>query len=984
MALDYITNNSTQSPTASQMNELWAAADTVVDKAMDSKSLWFLQHLVGENDSLNRSFEDKPWRGMQFWVYDSAEHLSGGAKSETSFIYGMHVFDGVGNLPEPYNESAVDSAIASATTPITNSTNEWAQSSSGSDLFLSRSLKTHTKTISSTEHFLWEHREPQPDKRHDWAVAEIMIETHTGSYTLADSADKFNFFKIHNLKNSSLNFNFGTNYSVTIPALSQICVRRDSVTSNYDSTYKYFFKCKKGDPRWLYFESHDGFSSSARVTTQSVICSMRANNVCNASFLQSLMTGLTEADLISYDQHELLNDITSEYESAGIIPTINNSTRIVDLVYTKGKLGFIKRSTSSGEQTTGTIDFDGFSGLSSALSSYGITVGTSGNNITLSKNSDYVFLLYGLGTNLLIHKDRYRVLDLGANGDGAIIVCEFNNPGNRNSNFTPEPYTKYKGYGSILTNNTTTVSQLISAFSLESWITASSGSVILTTEGPVYKWAESWDFGPTSTTTFGFVGHHVLIDQTNHKLTMNNFWRLCINTQQFSNGVYRFYSNGWPNCFFISSHNQSGKDKGTFSNNRHHRMFEGPRKSRRYEDSSTHLDFTGDIAAPGGADFTQNKFGTFEEIAQAKIQSCDFNMVVPAFSAGDTDKSSIPRCIPNDPIYDLEKNKTSTTWVNGNIAAIRTAYDDSIDGSTNLTKSTYGNWSAFNGNQYLRMNLLKEHFNDLARPVKAVKRFAPFNVSNLTKSPDSYHNGFSFLRSGNTINSLSRASGIMPIGAYSAWDFSHTHRAAIEDAYTAHGIPIKNFNHAANDFDDINKSHDELLSSSTALSLRWVATSDVLAAAASYGFKIKKFTINIPLVFRKEYDSITNKGFFGFENVSGSATWKVQTSGVNLVGASYSNYSNATYTQQFGASTTIDTFLPSQRFSYNGWNGYTHYYIECIDTNITSGDRATVIWDSIDGGADNYYQNAGVSSFYIAAPEADKKYRVAIKPVDVT
>ena len=987
MALDYITSNSTQAPTASQMNELWSAADTVVDKAMDGKSLWFLEHLVGTNDSLNRSLQDKPWRGMQFWVYDSTEHTSGGSKAKTSFIYGMHVHSGVGNLPAEYDESAIDTAVASASTPVTNSTDEWAQSASGTDLFLSKSLKTHTKTISSTAHYLWEHNEPAPDKRHAYAVAEIMVETHSGSYTLADTADKFNFFKIHNLKNASLTFNFGSNYTVTVPALGQVCVRRDSVSSGYDSSYKYFFKANKGDPRWLYFESHDGLATQARVTPQSVACSMRANNVCNASFLHSVVSGLTEAELVSFDQHELLNDITSEYEAAGIIPTIGSSTRIADLVYTKGKLGYIKRSTSGGTQTAGTIDFDGFADLSTALSAHGISVGTSGNNVTLAKNSDYIFLLYGLGTNLLIHKDRYRVLDLGANGDAATIVCEFHKPEARNSNFEPAPY--YNPHSTstptVLTNSTTTVSQLISAFTFESWVTASSGSVVLTTEGPVYKWSESWDFGPTSTSTFGFVGHHVLVDQTNHKLTMNNFWRLCIHNEQFAGPKYRFYSNGWPSRLFISSNTQSGKDADTFNNNRHHRLFEGPRKARRYEDSGTHLDFTGDPAAAGGADFTQGKFGTFETIAEAKLQSCDFNMKVPAFTAGDTNKANIPRCIPNDPIHDLEANKTDSAWLNSNIAAIRTAYDDSIDSGTGLTKASYGNWSAFNGNNYLRMNLLKEHFNDLARPIKAAKRFAPFNVFDISERADgSTYAGFGGGGTTSTINSLTAANGIMPIDAFSAWNFGATNRAAIEDAWTAVGVPIRDFSDADDDFDDINKSHNGLYTSATALSLRWVKTSDVLTAAANYGFKIRKYQIFVPYVFRKEYDSSTNKGFLGFDFIGTGASWKQATSGSALVGSSYSTYSNATYNQSLGANTTIDSaMVPGNRSSAN-FNGHEAYYVECIDTSITSDPRATVIWDAVDGGTHRFYQDATVTTFYLTAPQADKKYRVAVKPADVT
>jgi hypothetical protein len=70
MAVNYLTGN--EQPTAARMNALWAEADAVVAKAMDGKSLWFLQHLVGSNYSAamgNQARLDNPWRGIQFWIW---------------------------------------------------------------------------------------------------------------------------------------------------------------------------------------------------------------------------------------------------------------------------------------------------------------------------------------------------------------------------------------------------------------------------------------------------------------------------------------------------------------------------------------------------------------------------------------------------------------------------------------------------------------------------------------------------------------------------------------------------------------------------------------------------------------------------------------------------------------------------------------------------------------------------------------------------
>ena len=112
MAVNYLSGN--EQPTAAKMNTLWAEADAVVAKAMDSKSLWFLQHKVGANYSVTMGSQarlDLPWRGIPFWVYTASDHLSG-TTQDNSFIYGMHVFAGVGSLPADYDESEVDGKIA--------------------------------------------------------------------------------------------------------------------------------------------------------------------------------------------------------------------------------------------------------------------------------------------------------------------------------------------------------------------------------------------------------------------------------------------------------------------------------------------------------------------------------------------------------------------------------------------------------------------------------------------------------------------------------------------------------------------------------------------------------------------------------------------------------------------------------------------------------------------------------------------------------
>jgi hypothetical protein len=92
--------------------------------------------------------------------------------------------------------------------------------------------------------------------------------------------------KIHNLTQNQITVRFGTHYTVVIPAWSQQCVRRDNVSSGYDSSHKYFFKTRSGDPRYLHFDYQAGY----------IAASMRANNITNASFLYNIIEMVGQRD----------------------------------------------------------------------------------------------------------------------------------------------------------------------------------------------------------------------------------------------------------------------------------------------------------------------------------------------------------------------------------------------------------------------------------------------------------------------------------------------------------------------------------------------------------------------------------------------------------------------------------------------------------------------------------------------------------------
>lgn len=1011
MALNLITKNSHEFPTCSKMNELWAEADLIVEKAMDGKSLWFLEHPLLERsvtpfDSDNEPFRNRPWRGMQFWDYTKNDHTASASDINTyrrSFIHGMHIHSGVGQLPNEYDETLIDTALSSATFPVYDLANKWAQTASGDNVNLSGSLKVRTTTISGTVCNVWDYNEPSPDKIHSWAVAELMIENHSGTYTLADTADKYNFFKIHNLKNQSLTFNFGAHHQVVIPAWGQACVRRDSVSTGYDSSYKYFFKCEAGDPRWFYFDSHGGLTATGRQHKVGAYQSMRANNVCNASFLHSVFEGLSLAWLIDYDAHTLLEDVTAEYRDDGHIPSIVNSiTRVADLVYLKGNLRYIKRVTSGGVQTNGLIEFDGFGSLNSQLSTFGINANTSGNNIQLTKNTDYLFLLYGLETNFTTYKDRFRVLDLGTNGDAAIIQTEFQKQPERDPDEVQSfsPYfqafnTPYFGSGYVNhTDSTTTVglaiSNMTTASQVGAWCTVTQSSALLTTEGPVVKWSEEWKFGETDSKAWTpNVLFHLQLNQSKDRLTMDNFHPLAAQWENFSSAAagskWRYYSNGWPNRFFRCLKSYNNIDLNEHDHNHHHRLFEGPRKTRRYEDSATHLDFTDDPVKADGTDIIQNKFGTFES-TNISVQSCDFRMEIDQFSAGATDKKQIPRCIPNDPLVEIEENRLDKTWTDNNIAAIRTAYDSAVDGGTGLTKATYGDWSAFGGNHYLRMNLLKEHYNDLARWCKAAKRFNPFDIT-MVRFPEVEY-PFAGYTTNAAITNNTVDDKIYPIDSFAGWLDSDSDATKRANFWAAMSVAVR-------DKDDYFDSWDILISSphdpDTAWDdstdyhsdFKWVKIADVKSAAATYNFKIKRFLVFEVDQFLSEHNSGVSDGKRGFHpKNSGNANYKIPlgTGAVTLCGGSFSNETTSDY----------DVLLaePGARQWERQGNlkGHERYYVECIDTSNTGSTKATVALQIIEdsgGPVTNgavTYQSKTAETFHLSAPAADKKYRVLVKP----
>ena len=424
MAVNYLTGS--ESPTAAKMNELWAEADSIIDKALGGCSTYLLEN-IGADDTPESYPDSKLFRGKEFVFWAGATHSA----TSTSVLYSA--FE---TIPNAYDQNTYDTA-ASGATIATYSSDGYAHVSGSSTPDLTRSLKAHTRTHNGQEYYIWEYTEPAPEKKWKFAVAEVIIATASGtSFSMPDSYEKYSCWRIHNLTDRDYTIYCGSfsdpHTTFTIPAYGQRCVRRiESDNSEIDPTfhfeYKYFFKCLPDDPRFLFFDSFDG----------SIAQTMRANNITNPSYIYNLFefVGMENSPFLitddkttqDRDRHHqriffnstIQNDIGSEYATAGYFPAINDSTKIGDLVFHKGLIGWRKKNTSGSPLQTGTVQFDGWGSFNSNLNAIGAEI--SDSSITHNEDTNIgrtatpsLLEIWPITTNVLQNNDANQVLNLAS------------------------------------------------------------------------------------------------------------------------------------------------------------------------------------------------------------------------------------------------------------------------------------------------------------------------------------------------------------------------------------------------------------------------------------------------------------------------------------------------------------------------------------------------------------------------------------------
>ena len=852
MAVSYLTGD--ESPTAATMNLLWAEAETLVDKVLDGKSTYLVNPIAIVNPS------DPIIRGKEFFFYTSGNHDA----TDASVLYPIQ-----NPLPASYNQTTYDNAVSGATISYYNASPNYAITSA--DIGLNDSLKAHTITHSGFEYYVWDKGQPYSEKKWRFAVAEILIgdapSDGSGGYKFEFSNDynKYNCFKIHNLTGNDITFYFGTsssnNHSVSISKYSQRCVRRDSVTSGYDSSYKYFFKCMVNDPRYLYFKSHSGFVPN----------SMRANNITNASFLYNILENIGERkdsmdDIgnfrnptrIVFDAHTY-TDIGDEYEDAGHSPSITSSTLIGDLIFHKGDISYMRATTSSATPEYGTITFNGFSSIVSAFSPAGLTLdinvssSTSGNiyalaKITKSTAYDY-FYLWQKTTNLLTYDDNPRVINVGDEGANVYLQNGIGEPtisGGANGPAVSNGTTGIEIFDSINASSTTRTDYINKYNTNISGVcTASGQQVKLTTEGPILFSTEDWaiatNLTPTNPAIYfnGFNTNHyydVYVDTSNDaKIQIKQDRAIAYTLNSSASG------RGWP----IAYNNITD----------YHRMFEGPKHGKKYQDRGSaynHLDITNDPVGADGADFTQNDIGVLTE-SDIAFQTVKINTKIEPFNINLTDNRSYPLTLAGDVSHELELQKAAS--------ANYTNFTNAISGDDTL---------------YIRTNLLKEHYNDLVTMLKKCTKIRPLCFDEVyfgNRQPTT-----------STVKLLAKpATGYMPKNAYATFASG----SAENLLWSRLGVTIGGSGGVSELPDDV-FTHATTADKAAIADVRWVTIANVKAKAAAMGFKFryeKQFQV---LSFDREeitYAGITTDVDTFRPDTSGN--WKKGIAKAVLSGSSY-------------------------------------------------------------------------------------------------
>ena len=152
---------------------------------------------------------------------------------------------------------------------------------------------------------------------------------------------------------------------------------------------------------------------------------------------------------------------------------------------------------------------------------------------------------------------------------------------------------------------------------------------------------------------FNINNYYDIIDDGDfHRILVKQSWPLPADRYSPSGGVYAERRKGWPSNWtdsVVLAAAGSTDNRNSSDAHKYHRMFEGPRKVRRYETTTgnfPHLELTNDPVGLSGADFDQNDTAELTD-TEISAQTCNIQAVVAApYIAGYTDYPIYPRMFP--------------------------------------------------------------------------------------------------------------------------------------------------------------------------------------------------------------------------------------------------------------------------------------------------------------------------------------------------
>lgn len=887
--MNYITGGETV--TAAKLNELWAEVDAIAGKALDNKS-----------SLLVLDYTDRELFGQPFLFFTASAHGVGDWTTFSGAIGGGSSSTWQVSA-SPHDQNAKNAAAAAAT--ITSTDSEKFIAHTSDVLNLEASLTAHSRFVDNEELFLWEASKKHPEKIWNTAVAEIVIGNHSGKFLFHDLWNKFNTFRVHNLTMSSVEIIFGSpddpTHSFTLEANSQRCVRRDSVSSGYDSTHRYVWKVKAGDPRFLTFTSHAG----------SIAQTMEASNVSNPTWLYKFFSQLEAKTLISLDR-DTFTDIGAAYQAAGYLPEITDDTIVGDLVYHRGTL------TQDKDGTTTSITFNGFETLEATLTAAGYTTDATGANFQINQDtSSTVNTLTPTTTNLATINDETRTIDL-VTGNQTLETSLSMPYGSVYGLLLTSGYRQVEPGGATIGQypaNTKTLGQLKADIEKTIPMTAnglgttnhvdtiSSISISSTTEGAIAQWVEKWFTGPKHPDASINDGFELPLDAQ-----INTDGRIEFKQAHHIAKTYSGGFAGWPNA------------------TRNNRIFEGPRKPRRHgerDDDGTHNDITGDPAGVSGADFI---IEPIESITESSLQF-------------------------------------QTTQLTPTVTSDTTVPVMLDDSSTPI-----------------RLNLLKEHFNDLVTQCKQVTRIRALSFGQVRFGPI-----FLNFNPGETIPKDGTVSGSnLDADVYvSARDTYHGFNSTLlPEAVTlwqSLGATLKTSADLPDSVNDLalrEKSQSNFFGPNqdaetvaSLAALRYVTISQAASVAAAHGFKFRAIGWFMSLDFQKSSGENTVSKFTQSDSGDYKATYIVRdypvapatvgellkgppptVTGIDLVGGVHPTYGTPLEPILIGASTQLEFYWRMESYNVTSERSAVGVKNACFvlyDTSVT-GDIGKVTKEIIE------------------------------------